>query len=101
MADRLELQRKFEELLGSRNVYYQPPENLKMNYPAIRYSLGGIETRSADNKKYSKLNRYDGIVISRKVDPEVINHILELQYVSFSKPYIVENLYHYPFIIYH
>ena len=25
MASRLELQSKLEELLGSRNVYYQPP----------------------------------------------------------------------------
>lgn len=101
MADRVELQSKFEELLGSRNVYYQPPENLKMNYPAIRYSLSDIETRPANNKKYLKLKRYDGIVISRTVDPEVIDYILELPYTSLSKPYIVENLYHYPFTIYH
>ena len=26
MASRLELQAKLEELLGSKNVYYQPPE---------------------------------------------------------------------------
>ena len=35
---RLTLQTKLEDLLGSKHVYYQPPENLKMEYPAIRYS---------------------------------------------------------------
>lgn len=101
MADRLELQSKFEELLGSRNVYYQPPENLKMNYPAIRYSLSGIENRPANNNKYLTLKRYDGIVISKKVDPEIIEHIAVLKYVTIGRPYIAENLYHYPFTIYY
>ena len=38
MADRLDLQGLLEELLESRNVYYKPPESIKMQYPAIRYS---------------------------------------------------------------
>ena len=37
MADRKALQADLEQLIGSRNVYYQPPENVKMNYPAIVY----------------------------------------------------------------
>ena len=39
MANRLDLQALLEDLLGSRNVYYQPPESDKMNYPAIVYAL--------------------------------------------------------------
>ena len=38
MANRLDLQALLEDLLGSRNVYYQPPESVKMNYPAIVYA---------------------------------------------------------------
>ena len=37
MGTRLELQSKLEEILGSRQVYYQPPETVKMEYPAIVY----------------------------------------------------------------
>jgi len=33
MGTRLELQNLLENILGSRNVYFQPPENLKLNYP--------------------------------------------------------------------
>ena len=49
MASRPELQTKLEELLGNRNVYYQPPESVKIEYPAIVYSKIRIDTRSADN----------------------------------------------------
>ena len=38
MKNRIELQTLLEELLGSKNVYYQPPNNLSMSYPAILYS---------------------------------------------------------------
>ena len=53
MASRLALQTKLEELLGSRHVYYQPPESLKMEYPAIRYSKNDIRVDRANNNSYS------------------------------------------------
>ena len=43
MRNRLDLQKIFEDILGSKNVYFQPPESLKMKYPAIRYSLDDID----------------------------------------------------------
>lgn len=101
MADRLELQSKFEELLGSRNVYYNPPATLVMQYDAIRYSLNGMNTTHANNAKYLKLKRYDGIVISKRSDPEVVDKLLELQYCSLGTPYKADNLNHYPFTIYY
>ena len=38
MASRLNLQDKLEEVLGSKQVYFQPPESLKLKYPCIVYS---------------------------------------------------------------
>ena len=52
MKTRLELQETLEELLGSRNVYYEPPANIKMEYPAIVYSRDNIQTRFASNKVF-------------------------------------------------
>lgn len=43
MASRLNLQTFLEEILESRNVYFQPPESVKMKYPAIVYALDDIE----------------------------------------------------------
>ena len=94
MVSRLDLQTKLEELLGSRNVYYQPPESLKMEYPAIRYSRSDIISRNADNKKYSKFNRYEIIVIDKRPDNEVIEKILDLPHTAFDRHYIANNLNH-------
>ena len=37
MKTRYELHEFLCEILGSRNVYFQPPESVKMKYPAIVY----------------------------------------------------------------
>lgn len=94
MADRIQLQSKLEELLGSKSVYYQPPESLKMEYPAIRYSKKRIESRFANNATYSKLTCYELIVIDRKPDNPVIDKLLNLPYCSYDRPYKAENLNH-------
>lgn len=100
MASRLELQAKLEELLENRNVYYQPPENLKMEYPAIRYSIDNINSKYADNIKYSTINRYELIVIDRLPDNAVIRKILELPHSSYGRHYTADNLNHDTIILY-
>lgn len=94
MANRLELQAKLEELLGSKNVYYQPPESLKMNYPAIVYSKSRIDTRKANNSTYSRNTRYDITVIDRLPDNPVIDKLMELPYCTYDRPYKADNLNH-------
>ena len=94
MASRLELQSKLEELLGSRYVYYQPPETLKLEYPAIVYSKSKIETVKADNSTYLKRIRYDIIVIDKRPDNPVIDKIMGLPYCSYDRHYVSENLNH-------
>lgn len=94
MATRLELQTKLEELLGSRNVYYQPPASVKMNYPAIRYSKTKPRRRFANNAAYSFLNCYEITVIDRKPDNPVIDKLLSLPYCSYDRNYPADNLNH-------
>ena len=91
---RLLLQSELETLMGNKHVYYDPPENLKMEYPAIRYSKSKIDTRHANDKIYKKMTRYELIVISRKPDSEIIDALLELPYSSFDRHYISNNLHH-------
>lgn len=101
MADRLDLQGLLEELLESRNVYYQPPESVKMQYPAIRYSKKKIESVHANDSKYLMRDCYELIVISRTSDHPVIKKLLELPYCSYDRPYIADNLYHDVLTIYY
>ena len=94
MGSRLELQNKLEESLGSKNVYYQPPESLKMNYPAIRYSKDGIDSIKADDINYLNHKRYEIIVIDRRPDNSVIDELLKLPMCSYDRPYVSDNLHH-------
>lgn len=94
MASRLELQTKLEELLGSRQVYYQSPESVKMEYPAIVYSKNDVKITHANNAVYSKKMQYTVTVISKKPDNPVTEKILELPYCSYDRSYKSENLNH-------
>ena len=75
MADRVELQSLLEELLGSKNVYYQPPESVKM--------------------------QYDLTVIAKRPDHPVIKKLLALPYCSYDRHYVADNLNHDVLTIYY
>lgn len=94
MADRLELHSVLQELLGSSNVYYQPPESIKMQYDAIRYSKKTIDSKYANDRKYSMIDCYEVIVISRLPDNPAIKKLLSLPYCSYNRHYIADNLHH-------
>lgn len=94
MADRLELHSVLQELLGSSNVYYQPPESIKMQYDAIRYSKKTIDSKYANDRKYSMIDCYEVIVISRLPDNPVIKKLLSLPYCSYDRHYVADNLHH-------
>ena len=94
MADRLELHSVLQELLGSSNVYYQSPESIKMQYDAIRYSKKNIDSKYANDRKYSMTDCYEVTVISRLPDNPVIKKLLSLPYCSYDRHYIADNLHH-------
>lgn len=100
MASRIGLQTTLEELLEARHVYYQPPENVKMEYPAIRYSKKKPDTRHANNKVYMRTNCYEIIVISRNPDEPVIGKIEELPMCEWDNHYVSDNLHHDVFTLY-
>ena len=88
------MQTKLEELLGLKNVYYQPPESIKMEYPAIRYSKTDIDTKSANDSNYIINNQYEIIVIDRRPDNPVVYKLLQLPMCSYERHYISDNLHH-------
>lgn len=98
---RLELHEILKSLLGNDNVYYRPPENLKMSYPCIRYTRDSIRTQHADNINYQKSFRYTITVIDKKPDNEVIEKLLDLPMSSFDRHYESDNLNHDVIIIFY
>ena len=49
---RLILDAKLRRILGSTNVYFEPPTSLVMKFPCIRYKRSDIDVVFADNKPY-------------------------------------------------
>ena len=101
MGSRLELQTLLEGLLGSRNVYFQPPSSVRMNYPAIVYSRDDIWIDHADNVSYMQVTAYQVTVIDPDPDSAVISKIAGLPRCSYDRHYVADNLNHDTFILYY
>lgn len=96
MASRLELHEELCDLLESRNVYFQPPESVKMKYPCIKYSLSGVNAKRANDEIYQSTNRYELIVIDPNPDSDIWQKILKrFPMCSFDRPYVADNLNHF------
>lgn len=101
MGSRLELQVLFENLLGSRNVYFQPPASVAMKYPAIVYSLDDIENSFANNGVYAQAIGYMVTVIDKNPDSEYVKKVSKLPMCSYDRHYVADNLNHDVFTLYY
>lgn len=101
MASRIELQAKLEELLGSRNVYYQPLASIQMKYPAIVYSRKSIGSAFANNSIYRQDDSYELTVIDKNPDSEIPKKILSLPFCGFDRHFVSDNLNHDVFTIFY
>lgn len=100
MADRLDLQAAFESILGSQNVYFQPPASVEMRYPAIVYNRKTIDNIPANNASYKQSPCYEVILIDKNPDSIFIPQILSLPYCRYDRHYTADNLNHDVFTIY-
>ena len=101
MKKRLELQQLLEKTLGSRNVYFQPPSNIKMSYPAIVYSRDNISNRSANNGIYKQSYIYQITVIDSNPDSKVVERISKIPTARFERHFKSDNLNHDIFTIFY
>lgn len=98
---RLQLHELLCELLGTRNVYFQPPESVRMEYPAIVYSRNDIDNTFANNNVYTQKCAYEIVVIDEDPDSEIVVKISKLPYCRFNRHYTSENLNHDVFLLYY
>lgn len=101
MGTRLELQTMLESVLGSRNVYFQPPENVRMNYPAIVYSRNRIDNNHANDGVYKQSLSYSVTVIDKNPDSEIVTKVSQLPMCRFDRHFKADNLNHDVFTIYY
>lgn len=94
MAPRLELQNLLVAILGSSNVYFQPPPTLQLKYPAIVYMRDDRNVEHAGNKPYSHAIRYQVTAIDRESDSLIHTKLANLPLCSFERFFISDNLNH-------
>lgn len=98
MGSRLELQDLLEdaldELLGERNVYYNPPPNDEMKYPAIKYQPYKIGTLHANNGIYKATTCYSITIISYVPNDAMVAKLLSMPMCSFDRHYTYDGLNH-------
>ena len=101
MPNRLDLHERLCEVLGSRNVYFQPPESVKLVYPAIVYELSNINNRYANDGVYIQADSYTVTYISKSPDDEIIRALSKLPTCRFDRGFVSNNLYHKVFTLYY
>jgi hypothetical protein len=102
MASRLELQSKLEEILGSKHVYYQPPENLKMRYPCMVYEQYTAYNPHANDRTYLYMPGYQVTVIDADPDSGLKDRMINsFSMCRWSRHFVSDNLNHDVFIVYY
>lgn len=90
------------QLSGHENIYFQPPDSVKMKYDCIRYSENTMNVKRADNKAYLVQSEYRVVFITRNPDSPVPRMIQEqFRYCSPDRAYTADNLHHYTFTIFY
>ena len=98
MAPRHDLQQILEDVCP--NVYFQPPANVQMIYPAIVYERNRADVKFADDKPYNVTKQYSLKLISRNPDESIFEALAALPMCAHERFYVVDNLNHDVFNIY-
>ena len=88
------LRRVLQETVGEIHLYYQPPANLKMQYPCIRYDLNRIRNVHADGHVYLQHPSYTVTVMTKTPDSDLTAAVSRLDQCRHDRSYIADNLYH-------
>ena len=100
MVRRLKLHEVLCEVLGTRSVYYNPPESVHINYPAIVYSRKDIDNIHADDSVYGQMCVYEITVIDENPDSEIVGKVSRLPSCRFDRHFVSDNLNHDTFTLY-
>lgn len=106
MDRRLEFDEELRELqksiLGYQHTYFEPPENVWMQYDAVVYERNTMHVRRANNKSYVLTDQWDVKVISKDPETALPRAIQEhFERCSPGRVFVRDNLWHFPFTIYY
>lgn len=92
---RLAFHEELCSILGSRNCYFQPDENIKLKYPCLVYHREVGDILHADDVKYRYIPRYNVIHIDRDPTSDIPEKLLtNFRMSRFDRTYVSDNLNH-------
>lgn len=97
---RTDLQTILEGILGTDKVYFQPPSNVTMVYPAIVYQKDWARSSFADGAPYVHTWRYMVTVIDKNPDSLIPEKVAALPMTTYIRHFAVDNLNHDIFDVY-
>lgn len=90
------------DILGSKYVYYQPPESIKLHYPCIVYTKKQPDVKRANNSIYGFTNGYDLTFITKDPDSDIPEKLLKALPMSRMNPqFVTDGLYHNSITVYY
>lgn len=101
MGRRLQLQNLLMSILGSNNVYFQPPESIKLKYPCIVYNRKNINQIKADNVDYIRRVQYTITLIGPDPESDIIDKLLDIPYCTYDRFFTSNGLNHDVFSLYY
>jgi len=101
MAQRLLLQSLLEALLGTTNVYFQPPSGMQVQYPCIVYQRDNARAGFADDVPYRFTQRYQVTVIAQDPDTNILGKVAALPLCAYNRFFAANNLNHDVYVLYY
>lgn len=98
MSRRLKLSEALHEICN--NVYFQPPESVKLKYPCIIYERRTGDTSFADDVPYRFNWSYTITVIDSNPDSTLPEQVAMLPMCRVDRCFTSDNLNHTTFVLY-
>jgi hypothetical protein len=82
------------------NVYFQPPADMQIQYPAVVYEMDRADTQFADDRPFNVTKQYSLQLISQNPDESIFDEIAALPMCAHERHFVADNLNHEVFNIY-
>lgn len=97
---RLALHQEFVNILGNASrVYFMPPQEMRLSYPAIVYYVGGGSDSYADNVRFLQRTTFDVTLIENDPLSAKVDAIRDLKHSSYMTSFKKDGLHQHKFKI--
>lgn len=85
----------------TNNVYFQPPENVSLKYPAIIYHPDFEDRKHANNDTYTIQDRWLVTIIDQDPDSDIRKEFRKSPKCNFNRSFRTSGLNHFIYSLYY